>query len=319
MAYTAAAMYGGATLDEVITGSIPGDPPLDLVSVAVAAVVVAALLVFGPRLPRWALACLGPLGVVLIAQAIAGAPVSGDAAVLYLWPVVWTSFFFGRRGAVAIVGFIGAAHGLALLSLAASRGYPGRWVVVMVSASVVAAVVAELSEHGERLLLRLAEEARHDALTGLLNRRGFEERAALELARARRSGEPVALAMFDLDHFKRVNDDWGHQVGDRVLARTGEVIAAHAGEADVVARLGGEEFVVLLADGSETSARTYAERVRDALVRIEEAGLPTVRVSVGIDHGPAALSIKPMQERADSALYEAKRAGRDRTRVFAAG
>jgi diguanylate cyclase (GGDEF)-like protein len=317
MAYTAAAMYGGAALDEVITGSIPGDPGLAVVPVLIAAAVVVVLVLVGPRCPRWLLAGLGPLGVALIAQALVGAPRAGDAAVLYLWPVLWTSFFFGRRGAIAIVACIGVAHALVLLALPAASGYPGRWVEVMISASAVAVVVVMLGDRNDLLLSRLAGEARVDALTGLLNRRGFDERAALELARARREGAWVALATFDIDSFKLINDAWGHEVGDHVLARTGWLLACETRDIDVVARLGGDEFVALLPGADGADAEAFAERVRAVLAADHVPGLPGVQVSVGIDSALAPESSQAMRKRADAALYRVKRAGGDRTMVFA--
>jgi len=312
MAYTAAAMYGGAALDEVITGFLPGDPHIDLLPLTVAAVVVGALLLFGPRMPRWALAPLGPLGVLLIAQALAGAPTAGDAAVLYVWPVLWSTFFFGRRGAAAIIVCIGLAHAAVLLSLPAGSNYPGRWVDVMIVMCVVAGVVLRLVDRNDELLEQLAGEARVDALTGLLNRRGFEERVAPELARAAREGMWVALATFDIDFFKRINDEWGHEVGDRVLTRIGRLLASESRDTDVVARFGGEEFVVLFAGADATVAAAYSERIRCSLADDGDSGLPTVRVSVGIDAALAPDDIQTMHKRADFALYEAKRTGRDR-------
>jgi diguanylate cyclase (GGDEF)-like protein len=317
MAYTAAAMYGGAALDELITGFLPGDPPTDLASVLPAIVIALALVRFGPRLSLGWLAILGPIGVVMIAQALIGAPHAGDAAVLYVWPVVWSSFFLGRRGAVGIVATIAVAHGVVLTALPPGRGYAGRWFEVMIPVCTVALVIVRLAESNELLLGRLAREARVDSLTGLLNRRGFEERAELALAVAAREGAPMALAMFDIDHFKQVNDACGHEVGDRVLARTGRIIERQARETDVVARFGGEEFVVLLSGSDLGAAHSFAERVRDSLAAVHAPDMPVVRVSVGVD-GARAADLHELQRHADEALYRAKRAGRDRTIVFEA-
>jgi len=316
MAYTAAAMYGGAALDEVITGSLPGDPPTDWVSVVLAVVLAGALARFGPRLPiRW-LAVVGPIGVVMIAQALISAPHTGDAAVLYVWPVVWSSFFLGRRGAIGIVATIAVAQAFVLLELPPGRGYPGRWFEVMIPVCIVALVIARLAESNNALLGRLRAEARVDSLTGLLNRRGFEERAALAFSMAAREGTPTALAMFDIDHFKQVNDDCGHDVGDRVLARTGRIIEREARETDVVARYGGEEFVVLLAGADLSAAHAFAERVRESLAAAQGTGMPVVKVSAGVDSGRAVEDLLELQRHADEALYRAKRAGRDRTITF---
>ena len=233
-----------------------------------------------------------------------------------MWPVLWMTFFFGRRGAVSILICVGVAHALTLLALPAGSSYPGRWVDVMVSVSVVAVVVLALVDRNDSLLAQLAGEARTDALTGLLNRRGFDERASLELAHARRENRSIALAAFDIDHFKRINDEWGHEIGDQVLARTGALLARQGREVDITARLGGEEFVVLLPDSDIGAAEVFTDRVRQALTAPDASGLPAVRVSAGIIAALAPESIDTLMQGADFALYKAKRDGRNRTVVF---
>ncbi len=316
MAYTAAGMYGGAAFDGAIEGIIPGDPSFAITPVIVSAVIVLALVLYGPKLSRRALAPLGPLGVVLIAYALSATPGAGDGAVLYMWPVLWSTFFFGRRGAITIVACVGVAHAITLLVLPEASAYAGRWVDVMVSVSVVSAVVLALAGRNDQLLSQLDDEARTDALTGLLNRRGFDERAALELARARREHRSIAVAVFDLDYFKRINDEWGHEIGDRVLAHVGALLASESRGVDVTARFGGEEFVVLLPGCDNAAAAAYTERVRVALAAGDSSQLPTVRVSAGILAAVAPSSIEQLLRGADSALYDAKRAGRDRTVTF---
>jgi diguanylate cyclase (GGDEF)-like protein len=249
---------------------------------------------------------------VLIAYALSATPGAGDGAVLYMWPVLWTTFFFGRPGAIVVVLCVGVAHAVTLLVLPEASSYAGRWVDVMVSVTVVAGVVLTLVRRNDALLDRLSDEARTDSLTGLLNRRGFDERAALELARARRDGEELSVAEFDIDYFKRVNDAWGHEVGDRVLVRLGSLLAAESRDIDVVARFGGEEFVVLLPSSDAHNAAAFAERIRTMLAR-DAHDLPAVRVSVGVMTARAPGSIESMLQGADSALYDAKRGGRDRT------
>jgi diguanylate cyclase (GGDEF)-like protein len=313
MAYTAAAMYGGAAFVALIEGLIPGGPSYSPVPGLAALVVVTLLLAAGPRLPRWGLAPLGPIGACLIADALTTSPGPGDGAILYLWPVLWTAFFFGRRGAVAIVACVGVAHGIALISLPAASGFADRWVDVMVSVSVAALVVQVLASRNDELLTRLAGEARTDALTGLLNRRGFQEHAAPELAHARREGHSIGLASFDVDYFKRVNDEWGHETGDRVLARLGALLTSHARDVDVVARIGGEEFVVLLPGTDSAEAAAFTERIRRALATSGDTALPTVRVSAGVAAEVAPENVGGLLQRADSALYAAKRGGRNVT------
>ena len=316
MAQTAAAMFGGATVDAAIEGIVPGDPSFAIAPALAALALVCLLLLAGPRLPRLALAMLGPVGVLLIAAALAATPGAGDGAILYVWPVLWTTFFFGPRGGVAIVCFIGLAHAGTLLLLPAASSYPGRWLDVMATASVLVVVTTMLARRNRELLAELANQARTDALTGLLNRRGFDERAEIELTRARRDGSSIAVVLFDIDFFKRINDEWGHKTGDAVLARTGAILADQARDIDVVARLGGEEFAVLMPACDAEGAAFLADRARDAVARAESVGVPAVRMSAGLAAAAAPETGQELLQAADVALYRAKRAGRDRTVRF---
>jgi hypothetical protein len=125
MAYTAAAIYAIAGLDGAIEGLIPGDPPFSLLPVIAVFVIFGLLVAVGPRLPRCCLALLGPLGVVLIAYAMATTPEPGDGAALYALPVFWVTFFLGRRGAGSILACVAVGHALALLAMPASAdAYP---------------------------------------------------------------------------------------------------------------------------------------------------------------------------------------------------
>jgi two-component system, cell cycle response regulator len=162
---------------------------------------------------------------------------------------------------------------------------------------------------------RLAAEARIDKLTGVLNRRGFEERAAIEVERARREGYSVGVATFDIDYFKRVNDEWGHDAGDRVLAGLGAVFDADSRTLDVVARIGGEEFVALLPQVDADATLAYAERIRSAFASAVE--VPNVTISAGVVAAVAPDAVEELLQAADSALYAAKHAGRDRAVVHA--
>ncbi len=167
MAYTASAMYAAAAIDGAIEGFLPGDPPFALLPVIVVAVMFVLLVTIGPRLPWLCLAMLGPVGVALVAYALATTPGAGDGAVLYTMPVLWTAFFYGRRGAAGILACVAVGQAAALAILPASSVYPGRWIDVMVSVSATALVVLALEERNQALLSRLAAEARTDPLTGL--------------------------------------------------------------------------------------------------------------------------------------------------------
>jgi diguanylate cyclase (GGDEF)-like protein len=200
--------------------------------------------------------------------------------------------------------------------LFAASAYPGRWVDVMVSTSAIAVVAHVLENRSQVLLERLRSEARTDPLTNLLNRREFDEHATRELTRAGRDGRPIALATFDIDHFKQINDEHGHVVGDRALVHLAHLLASHSREIDVTARLGGEEFAVLMPGSDREGAETFAEHVRHALATHDSPSLPDMRVSAGITTTAVPIEVETMLERVDSALYAAKRGGRDRTVAF---
>lgn len=320
IAYSAAGIYGGAALTGFLQVLVERTPQPLAPSLAAAGVAV-TVAAFGPRLPRQALATLGPLGALLIAFALSQTIEYGDGAILYVWPALWMSVFYGTRGAVFVVAWIGLVHGVALVTLPDGHANLARWIDVEMAVTVVVVVVRVLAARSERLLRRLAEEARVDPLTGLLNRRGFDERVSLELARALRTRSSLALVAFDLDRFKRVNDEYGHETGDRVLARVGEVIADEVRAFDVAARIGGEEFVVVLPDADASTARPFAERVRQAIGEPERdlrdeartrGAVPVVTVSGGVACAAAPIDIERLLGDADRALYRAKHAGRDR-------
>jgi diguanylate cyclase (GGDEF)-like protein len=157
-----------------------------------------------------------------------------------------------------------------------------------------------------------------DALSGLLNRRGFEERLADIAGRLPRDGAPVSLVFCDLDHFKAVNDTWGHAAGDRVIAAFAATLKEGAAGHHVVARIGGEEFAVLLPGCNLPAARLFAESARMAFASRRIDGLPagqSFTASFGVAEIVPGESAASLVLRADIALYEAKRAGRDCVRL----
>ena len=157
----------------------------------------------------------------------------------------------------------------------------------------------------------LSSMAAHDGLTGLLNHRSFHLRLADELARAQRTSTPLALVLVDLDHFKEINDRHGHLVGDEVLRSVAEVLVDVARETDVVARVGGEEFCMLLPDTSPAAARVPAERLRETVAELDDP--EPLTISVGVSGFPTdAATTTELFAAADDALYRAKRAGRNR-------
>lgn len=183
-----------------------------------------------------------------------------------------------------------------------------------------AAQLREVSAELDRL-------ARTDALTGVANRRAFFDVLGVEFRRSKRYGRELSVLMLDLDHFKDVNDRWGHPFGDHVLCQTTDIIAANVRESDILGRYGGEEFALALPETPEASALGVGEKLRAALeaheFRMEDtppAGEPPVRLTISI--GVASLPVEEDQDeveligRADQALYEAKRTGRNRVVAY---
>lgn len=159
-----------------------------------------------------------------------------------------------------------------------------------------------------------------DFLTGVHNRRSFEDAATRELEEWRQSREPLSLVMIDADHFKKVNDTYGHGTGDDVLKALANTLKAHVRAIDVVARLGGEEFVLLLPRTDEANAFAVAERVRAAIEQlgVSAADGTVVRFTVStgvVEASNQASSLEELLHLADEALYEAKRQGRNRSIV----
>ena len=159
----------------------------------------------------------------------------------------------------------------------------------------------------------MASLATSDALTGLLNRRGAEERLQAEVDRSRRYGHPLSVAWFDLDHFKQVNDRYGHEVGDVVLSAIATVVRRSVRAPDSVARWGGEEFAVVLPEQGLDEASRTAERLRQAIegLELDLPGEERVTASFGVAELGPTESVADLVRRADQSVYAAKHGGRN--------
>ncbi len=175
----------------------------------------------------------------------------------------------------------------------------------------------EIEARNAALLTQLERQAMSDALTELPNRRAFEAEAMRIAARAKRNNTPVTVGLADIDHFKRVNDQYGHPVGDEVLRAVSAVLVQAARSADYVARIGGEEFGLLFPDATLDSARSVAERMRQAVesCRIMTAQGQELRATISIGLASYGSSLSEGLSRADTALYEAKNDGRNRVKA----
>jgi diguanylate cyclase (GGDEF)-like protein len=191
------------------------------------------------------------------------------------------------------------------------------WTTVQFSQAIISVTVAVnlMVAVAIDLLADVKREASTDQLSGLLNRRGFEARAAAALAECQAAGQPGCFLIADLDHFKRINDTCGHLVGDSVIRMFGQLLRAGQSPGMVAGRIGGEEFAVFLPSTDLAAGRLFAESLRAGVTAAGSAHLPRgIRptVSIGLCAADRNADLFALLGEADDALYEAKRAGRDR-------
>ena len=165
---------------------------------------------------------------------------------------------------------------------------------------------------------RLREFAEKDSLTGLLNRRKFYEVLEQERERAARYARSLSLIMFDVDRFKAVNDTYGHAAGDKVLKKIASLVTDHIRKADIIGRIGGEEFAVLATETAAGSALALAEKIRYAVEMTAHDHVGTITVSIGVSTYDNGLTLDEFVRRADEALYTAKNNGRNRVEYYSA-
>jgi diguanylate cyclase (GGDEF)-like protein len=301
-------MLAGAAAVGAVESIVAGRPSSSPVPIAISLAAAALLWTHGRRLPRQALMlAVGPIGVILIAIAVATSP-PGNGAVMFAFSVLCVASFFGSRETIAVVALVAVAQ--AGVVLHQPEGTFDQWCDPVATMAVIAIVVRGLAARNARLVARLTHESRVDPLTGLLNRRGLEERFAAELARAKRDARPLAVVTVDIDHFKRINDKHGHQAGDRALVWLAAMLNEHTRGADIVARVGGEEFVIVLPGADGAAAQELAERLRRA---IEEGDAEhPFTISAGVASALAPSTAHTLLDAADRALYAAKHAGRNR-------
>jgi diguanylate cyclase (GGDEF)-like protein len=180
-----------------------------------------------------------------------------------------------------------------------------------------AANLAAIAIENRNVRIELEHRAYSDYLTGLANRRSFLEQAEKELSRHNRYGGHLSMIMFDIDYFKKVNDTYGHSVGDLVLKKIADISRDILREIDVIGRIGGEEFAILLPQTGVEKAQKAAERLRVAIsqaqVAVSEGLSPSFTASFGVSVADGKdVSIDQLLNQADNALYEAKESGRNR-------
>src|SRR5579884_845832 len=299
MARAGAYLYGagGTLVAASLLLRVPGARPELLGGVAAVAVAVAAgLWRWGHRLAPELYPVLTALGTALVTVVVRfGGDGAQAYAFIYVWAALYAFYFYEPLQAMlqvalitlacGLVGPFGPVRGVVLLMVAGTVIIVGRWTQVSIR--------------------RVQSLARTDPLTGVPNRRAWDEELQRGIARRRRDGEPLCVAMLDLDHFKIFNDEQGHQAGDRILQTVVTSWLSVLRGGDVLSRYGGEEFTVLLSGCRIERAHAIVERLRELVPR----GLTC---SAGIAEWDGQESQVALMERCDAALYEAKSRGRNR-------
>ncbi|HYE52431.1 MAG TPA: GGDEF domain-containing protein [Azospirillaceae bacterium] len=274
-----------------------------------------------PIFPLSVLSLTAGTGAIAVTQAVVENGFAYGTAGLALFPTV-SAVAAVRARDIPLLNLAPAASVGVMLAVDGTHGFVLFNSLAFLATGIFSAYILALGlersyREAFRLELSLEAEARRDALTGAANRRRFEEQAATEVERARRFRRPLSLLLLDLDHFKRVNDDHGHQTGDAVLRAVAEICGRSMRQTDLFARLGGEEFVALLPETGPDDAVALAERLRRTLAETPIAAPGTAPLTVTTSIGVAAYrggeaTWQQMLAEADLALYAAKRRGRDR-------
>ncbi|GAA3341479.1 hypothetical protein GCM10020358_32980 [Amorphoplanes nipponensis] len=240
---------------------------------------------------------------------------STGSQLFYLWPILYAANFLSRRVLHFNLLLVFAGEAATVFPVLGSRRGASDWVAMVLAMTMAATVVQSLRDRADRLRDVLEQQAHADHLTGLANRRHFDEALAGAGGWAGRTGGPLALLTIDLDHFKTINDTFGHAEGDRVLRAVADAMREVAGDTGVAARLGGDEFVLLLRAGPH-DAMKVAGALRAAIAdrRDLPGGPPGVSIGIAALPGDAG-TVQDLVAASDAALYEAKSAGRGRVAV----
>ena len=303
---------GSGVLAFVLVPLLPGADNLgNLLAALLLPISVAfALLPRWERHPAWmqALPCLVPFVMIGLVRGGTESPIAAYSPVVLL-PVYWFALYGTRPELLISVICVGITYAVPSPALS-SGGYPATEGIAallwMVIAGIAGFTLRELVRQRELLATRLQHTARTDALTGLPNRRAWDEELEREILHAARSETPLCVALLDLDFFKQFNDLNGHPAGDSHLKEAASLWRDRLRAADLIARYGGEEFAVLLTATDAFHAQNAIEALREC-VPLDET------VSAGIAQWDGAESGLELLARADAALYEAKRSGRDCT------
>lgn len=240
---------------------------------------------------------------------------AGWAGLLWVYATVVANFLLVGRATALLLTVLTL---LAAVSSDTLQDDTALRATFVATATVVGLFSLVFATRAERQRSRLEAMALHDPLTGASNRRGMETELAAYMSASRRNATPLALLVFDIDRFKRINDEFGHDAGDQVLVQLAEIVRANTRGEDRFSRLGGEEFGLLLPGADAGAAQAAAEKLRLAVERDLRCQGRQITISLGVAVHQPGESAADWMARADAAMYEAKRGGRNRT-VLAAG
>jgi diguanylate cyclase (GGDEF)-like protein len=235
---------------------------------------------------------------------------------MYFIPVIWTNWMVGWEAALAIACLDVLVWTL-IFHFEPSRhpsAWPPAWNWVR---GIVFLTVAYMLSTFKRMADLERKWAFEDPLTGVANRRAFFHWATQEISRARRSGHPLTLALVDVDDFKHINDRWGHAHGDKVLVWIAKTFQSHLRSSDLLARLGGDELVILLREDAATGAQAVMQKVHGALQAASRELGVAVSVSIGVaTFETAPPTVEDMLRAADRQMYHVKQKGKNNLEYY---
>jgi len=301
---------------------------LAMLAVQVGSIMAAVVLVaLGDRAPGW-LVAVGPFCAAVLTSVVI--VFSGSAAspfvLFYLWVAFYAFYFLRPREALALAVFAVLSYVAVVIVFAVAGSGPASTgvneaipMIVLLAGTVATAgvFILLLRERVGRLIAQLTDAARTDPLTGLLNRRGFHRVVDTELERCARGANQFSLLLGDCDFFKHLNDQLGHDAGDRALEAIGTMLEEAKRRIDVAARLGGEEFALVLPETDQHEAFMVAERIRSRFAALFADGPVPLTMSLGVATYPVhGATADDLLRAADQALYAAKTLGRDRSVLY---
>jgi diguanylate cyclase (GGDEF)-like protein len=335
MARAGAYLFGsGATLALIwlflpVSGRV--DTPAMLAMVGASYAMVALLIGGYDRIPDWGFkAFLFGFTLIVSGMIFYSGKSASPYSFFYVWAALYALHFFTTADAARHVLFMGFCYAAVLVAhhwsgntigefAVAVEDSAAQWTIAFGTLVVATGLFGMLKERLDGLIERLTDAVKTDPLTGLLNRRGFEEAFELEVERARRLESPLTLLVGDLDRFKMLNDRLGHPAGDRALELLGEALGAGVRRIDRVGRMGGEEFALILPETDEHEGYVLAERLRGRIRENFAADLFPLTISFGVASYPThGATTAALLKAADQALYTAKEFGRDCSVIYSA-